>query len=122
MLFRSIQGYFVTKQDDPALEEAAVEMVKFFTNTHAQQLGLEMQGMVPASSTVEVSAEAEGKYPLLVEFLNQAAGAQLRSDTLQATMFSNLLDVISQQLPLLAAESITPEGFCTALSNAAAKN
>ncbi len=117
-----IQGYFVTKQDDPALEEAAVEMVKFFTNTHAQQLGLEMQGMVPASSTVEVSAEAEGKYPLLVEFLNQAAGAQLRSDTLQATMFSNLLDVISQQLPLLAAESITPEGFCTALSDAAAKN
>ena len=37
-------------------------------------------------------------------------------------MFSNLLDVISQQLPLLAADSITPEQFCTALSDAAAKN
>ncbi|MCI8879305.1 MAG: extracellular solute-binding protein [Clostridiaceae bacterium] len=117
-----IQGYIVTKQDDPKLEEAAVEMVKFFTSAHAQQVGLEMQGMVPASPTVEVSAEAESKYPLLVEFLNQASGAELRSDNLQATMFSNLLDVISQQLPLLAADSITPEQFCTALSDAAAKN
>ena len=39
-----IQGYFVTKQDDPALEEAAVEMVKFFTSAHAQQVALEVQG------------------------------------------------------------------------------
>lgn len=31
-----IQGYIVTKQDDPKLEEAAIEMVKFFTSAHAQ--------------------------------------------------------------------------------------
>lgn len=117
-----IQGYFVTKQDDPALEEAAVEMVKFFTSAHAQQLGLEMQGMVPASSTVEVTDEAKSKYPLLVEFLDQAAGAELRSDNMQATMYSNLLDVISQELPLLASGEKTPEQFCDALSEAAAKN
>lgn len=117
-----IQGYFVTKQDDPALEEAAVEMVKFFTSAHAQQLGLEMQGMVPASSTVEVTDEAKSKYPLLVEFLDQAAGAELRSDNMQATMFSNLLDVVSQELPRLYSGELDATAFCQALTDAAAKN
>lgn len=117
-----IQGYFVTKQDDPALEEAAVEMVKFFTSAHAQQLGLEMQGMVPASSTVEVTDEAKSKYPLLVEFLNQAAGAEKRSDNMQATMFSNLLDVVSQELPRLYSGELDATAFCQALTDAAAKN
>lgn len=117
-----IQGYFVTKQDDPVLEEAAVEMVKFFTSAHAQQLGLEMQGMVPASSTVEVTDEAKSKYPLLVEFLDQAAGAELRSDNMQATMFSNLLDVVSQELPRLYSGELDATAFCQALTDAAAKN
>ena len=117
-----IQGYFVTKQDDPALEEAAVEMVKFFTSAHAQQLGLEMQGMVPASSAVEITDEAKSKYPLLVDFLDQAAGAEKRSDNMQATMFSNLLDVVSQELPRLYSGELDAAGFCQALTDAAAKN
>ncbi len=117
-----IQGYFVTKQDDPALEEAAVEMVKFFTSAHAQQVALEVQGMVPASSTVEITDTAKQNYPLLVEFLDLAETATLRTDNLQATMYPNLLDVVSQDLPLLASGEMTPTEFCQTLSTEAAKN
>lgn len=117
-----IQGYFVTKQDDPKLEEAAIEMVKFFTSAHAQQLGLEMQGMVPAGPEVEVSDEAADKYPLLVDFLDQAAEATVRSDNMQATMYSNLLDVVSQELPRLYSGELDAAAFCEALTTAAAKN
>ena len=117
-----IQGYFVTKQDDPALEEAAVEMVKFFTSAHAQQVALEVQGMVPASSTVEITETAKQNYPLLVEFLDLAEGATVRTDNLQATMYPNLLDVVSQDLPLLASGEMTPTDFCQTLSTEAAKN
>ena len=117
-----IQGYFVTKQDDPALEEAAVEMVKFFTSAHAQQVALEVQGMVPASSTVEITDTAKQNYPLLVEFLDLAEGATVRTDNLQATMYPNLLDVVSQDLPLLASGEMTPTEFCQTLSTEAAKN
>lgn len=117
-----IQGYFVTKQDDPALEEAAVEMVKFFTSAHAQQVALEVQGMVPASSTVEITETAKQNYPLLVEFLDLAEGATVRTDNLQATMYPNLLDVASQDLPLLASGEMTPTEFCQTLSTEAAKN
>lgn len=117
-----IQGYFVTKQDDPALEEAAIEMVKFFTSAHAQQVALEVQGMVPASSTVEITETAKQNYPLLVEFLDLAEGATVRTDNLQATMYPNLLDVVSQDLPLLASGEMTPTEFCQTLSTEAAKN
>lgn len=117
-----IQGYFVTKQDDPALEEAAVEMVKFFTSAHAQQVALEVQGMVPASSTVEITETAKQNYPLLVDFLDLAEGATVRTDNLQATMYPNLLDVVSQDLPLLASGEMTPTEFCQTLSTEAAKN
>ena len=117
-----IQGYFVTKQDDPALEEAAVEMVKFFTSAHAQQVALEVQGMVPASSTVEITETAKQNYPLLVEFLDLAEGATVRTDNLQATMYPNLLEVVSQDLPLLASGEMTPTEFCQTLSTEAAKN
>ncbi|WP_349946960.1 extracellular solute-binding protein [Lacrimispora sp. BS-2] len=117
-----IQGYFVTKQDDPKLEEAAIAMVKFFTSAHAQQLGLETQGMIPASQTVEITEEAKRKYPLLADFLNQAEEAAIRSDNMQSTMYSNLLDVISQELPRLYSGDLDPKGFCQSLTDGAKKN
>ena len=117
-----IQGYFVTKQDDPKVQEAAIAMVKFFTSAHAQQLGLEMQGMVPASDTVKVTDSAAEKYPLLGDFLGQAANASVRSDNMQATMYSNLLDVVSQNLPLLYSGELDAAAFCQTLTDGAAKN
>lgn len=117
-----IQGYVVTKQRDPALQEAAIEMVKFFTSAHAQQVALEIQGMVPASPTVPLDNAAKQKWPLLADFLAQANAAQSRSDNLQATMYSNLLDIVSQELPRLAQSQITPQQFCQLLTDGAAKN
>lgn len=117
-----IQGYFVTKQDDPALEEAAIAMVKFFTNAHAQQVALELQGMVPASPSVEITQTAIDNFPLLAEFLEMANAAEVRCDNLQATMYPNLLDVQSEELPRLASGDISPEEFCQLLTEAAQKN
>lgn len=117
-----IQGYIVTKQKDPKVQEAAIEMVKFFTNAHAQQTALELQGMVPASSSVEVTDAAKQKYPLLSDFLTIAKAADKRSDNMQSTMYPNLLDVQSQNLPLLFSGEMDPTAYCKALSDAAAKN
>jgi raffinose/stachyose/melibiose transport system substrate-binding protein len=117
-----IQGYFVTKQKDPALQEASIAMVKFFTSAHAQQIALEIQGMVPSSPTVPISASAKAKWSLLTDFLDMANAAQYRSDNLQATMYPNLLDIVSQELPRLASGNISPEQFCQLLTTGAAKN
>jgi raffinose/stachyose/melibiose transport system substrate-binding protein len=97
-------------------------MVRFFTSAHAQEIALEIQGMVPASPTVGISSGITQKWPLLAEFLAQANAAQYRSDNLQATMFPNLLDIISQELPRLATGNITPEQFCRILTEGAERN
>jgi raffinose/stachyose/melibiose transport system substrate-binding protein len=117
-----IQGFIVTKQKDHALVEASVEMVKFFTSAHAQQIALEVQGMMPASSSVQITPAARQKWPLLAEFASLAASAKYRSDNIQATMYENLLDVVSQELPLLATGKINAEQFCRVLTEGAAKN
>ena len=117
-----IQGYIVTKQKDQALMDASIEMVRFFTSAHAQQIALEIQGMVPASPTVPISDVARQKWPLLAEFLDLANGAKNRADNLQSTMFTNLLDIVSQELPRLAQSNTTPEQFCSTLTDGANKN
>lgn len=117
-----IQGYLVTRQSDPEKEKAAVEMVKFFTGVHAQTVALEKQGMLPASTKVTISDAAKEKFPLLAEFVMALEGASIRTATTQSTMFPNLLDVMSAELPNLANGSMTPEQFAKALTDAAAKN
>jgi len=120
--YAPLEGFFVTKQDDPKLVEASVEMVKFFTSTHAQQLALETQGMLPASPQVEVTDQAKQKFPLLADFLVMANEVETRSNDFTSNMFPNVTDVISQQMPALATGDITPEQFAQALTDAAAKN
>jgi raffinose/stachyose/melibiose transport system substrate-binding protein len=117
-----IQGCVVTQQRDPQLVEAAIEMVKFFTSAHAQQIALEVKGMVPASPSVGITPLARQKFPLLAEFLAQASEARFRADNLQSTMFTNLHDIVSQELPRLAQGNITPEQFCRFLTDGAARN
>lgn len=117
-----IEGMFVTKQSDPALEEAGIAMVKFFTSAHAQQLALEMQGMVPAASTVEITQTALDTFPLLADFLDQAAVCTLRSDTFTASMVPGLEDTWSAELPNLASGAYTPEQMCQVLTDFATAN
>ena len=73
---------------------------------------------------VELTDTAKDKYPLLAEFLDLATTeGEKRLDTLQATMAAcSLLDVVDQQLPLLASGELDAKGFCQTLTDAAAKN
>lgn len=117
-----IEGMFVTKQDDPDLEAAAVAMVKFFTSNEAQALALDMEGMVPASADVEISDEILEKYPILGEFLTAAAECENRASTLTGNMVPGLEDVWDNELPNLASGASSPEDFCQVLTDFATAN
>ena len=117
-----IEGMFVTKQDDPALEEAAIAMVKFFTSPESQTLALEMQGMVPAAASVEITDTATTNFPLLGEFLNMASECTVRSNTFTGNMVPGLQDLFSAELPNLANGTYTPEQFCQILTDFATEN
>lgn len=117
-----IEGMFVTKQDDPALEEAAIAMVKFFTSPESQTLALEMQGMVPAAASVEITDTATTNFPLLGEFLSMASECTVRSNTFTGNMVPGLQDLFSAELPNLANGTYTPEQFCQILTDFATEN
>jgi len=117
-----IEGMFVTKQSDPALEEAGIAMVKFFTSPKAQQTALEMQGMVPAGATVEITQTALDTFPLLADFLDQAGKCEMRGVTFTGLMVPGLEDVFSAELPNLASGAYTPEQFCQVLTDFASAN
>lgn len=117
-----IEGMFVTKQSDPALEEAGIAMVKYFTSPEAQTLALEMQGIVPAGATVEVTQTALDTFPLLASFLEQASECELRSATFTGIMVPGLEDVWSAELPNLASGAYTPEQLCQVLTEFATAN
>ena len=117
-----IEGMFVTKQSDPALEEAGIAMVKFFTSAHAQQTALEMQGMVPAAATVEITQTALDTFPLLGDFLSQAADCGVRSTTFTGLMVPGLEDLWSTELPNLASGVYTPEQMAQVLTDFATAN
>lgn len=112
-----IEGMFVTKQSDPALEEAAVAMVRYFTSDEAQEMALKMQGMVPASATAEISDEALEAFPLLGSFLSQAAEAEIRSPGFTANMVPGLEAEWSNNLPNLATGAWTAEQLCQFLTD-----
>ena len=117
-----IEGMFVTKQDDPALEEAGIAMVKFFTSAKAQQIALEMQGMVPAAATVEITQNALQTFPLLGDFLSQAADCDVRATTFTGLMVPGLEDLWSSELPNLASGTYTPEQMAQVLTDFATAN
>ena len=117
-----IEGMFVTKQSDPALEEAGIAMVKFFTSPKAQQTALETQGMVPAGATVEITQTALDAFPLLADFLEQASVCEKRGNTLTGLMVPGLEDTFSAELPNLASGADTPEQFCQVLTDFATAN
>ena len=117
-----IEGMFVTKQSDPALEEAGIAMVKFFTSPKAQQTALETQGMVPAGATVEITQTALDTFPLLADFLEQASVCEKRGNTLTGLMVPGLEDTFSAELPNLASGADTPEQFCQVLTDFATAN
>ena len=117
-----MQGYLVTKNDDPAVVEASIAFVKHMTSAHAQTLALETQGLIPASATVEVSDVAKGNFPLLADIVIETQEATIHSRYTQGTMFPNLLDVLSRELPNLANDVTTAEELANILTVEAQKN
>ena len=114
-------GYFIAAKD-PAHIEASVKVLKYLTSKESQMLALSKVGRVPSSPTVKPDAEITKKYPLLADALTLSGTAKHQFNYLQATMYPNVNDLYSQDLPALAAGKMSPDDFCKALSDAAKKN
>lgn len=116
-----MEGMIVTAKD-PKHIEAAVAMVKYFTSKSAQNTGLDLVGLVPAMDKVELTDSVKQKYPLLADLLDQSKTVDTKFNYLQSTMYPNLNDLMSQNLPMLITGKMDAKQFCTEMTNGAMKN
>lgn len=107
---------------NPEKIEAAVAFLKFETSIENQLKGLEMAGLQPVSSQVEIPDSLKDSDPLMAEVLEIQPKAKWTYGQNQAYWYQNVIDTFSTELPELAYANITPEEFCTKLSEAAQKN
>ncbi len=102
--------------------EAAVAFLKFETNPENQIKALEMTGLQPVSNDLEIPSTLTESDPLMAEVLEIQGKAEVTYGQNQAYWYQNTIDTFSTQLPELAYGNITPEEFCTKLTESAAKN
>lgn len=102
--------------------EAAVAFLKFETNPENQIKALEMTGLQPVSNNLEIPSTLTESDPLMAEVLEIQGKAEVTYGQNQAYWYQNTIDTFSTQLPELAYGNITPEEFCTKLTESAAKN
>lgn len=114
-------GDMVGAKDQDKID-AAVAFLKFETSIENQLKGLEMAGLQPVSSQVEIPDSLKDSDPLMAEVLEIQPKAKWTYGQNQAYWYQNVIDTFSTELPELAYANITPEEFCTKLSEAAKKN
>ena len=100
---------------DPEKIKAAVAFLKFETTAENQLKALEMAGLQPVSSNIEVPESLKESDPLMAEVLDIQSKATY-------TYGQNVIDEFSNQLPELASGSLDAKGFCKKLTDAAQKN
>lgn len=107
---------------DPAKIEAAIAFLKFETSIENQIKALEMTGLQPVSPQVDVPSSLKTSDPLMAQVLEMQGKAKIVYGQNQAYWYQNTIDAFSVNLPELAYGNMTPEQFCTKLSEAAAQN
>lgn len=121
MFVSPVIGMFVASKDKEHAD-AAVEWVKWLTNEESQLVAFETSGRTPVTPTLEIPEDVREKLPLSSQLLEMSAKAKYKYNYHQTLWYPNTLDAVSAYYPMLATDKMTPEEFCTALSEEAKKN
>ena len=114
-------GDMVGASDEEKIK-AAVAFLKFETSPENQIKALEMTGLQPVSNDLDIPEDLTESDPLMAEVLQIQNEAEATYGQNQAYWYQNTIDTFSTELPELAFGNITPEEFCSKLTESAAKN
>lgn len=107
---------------EPEKIESAVAFLKFETTIENQLKGLEMAGLQPVATEIEIPDSLAESDPLMAQVLDIQSKAKWTYGQNQAYWYQNVIDTFSIQLPELAYGNLSASEFCTKLSEAAQKN
>lgn len=108
---------------DKAHADAAVEVLKAWSNPKEETNEMVQAGDIPDSKKAVISTDYQKKNPLMADILNIGnSNIKYRFIDYQIQWYSNVTDGLSSLLPELAFNKMTPEQFCSKLTELAQKN
>ncbi len=115
-------GYVLcTGGKDEAVQEAALEFLKFKTSKEAQLIFLEEAGALPTSDSVEMSEEYKAANPLVAEMIEIGSANTWDFNNIDNTAVSSTIEAFATYYPDLASGSMTAEEMAVKLTEEAAK-
>jgi len=115
------RGYSISKSDK-AHEDAAFKFIQFKTDAYGQSIHLEEAGVLPLTSSVEMSEEFKQKSPLIVEFVNLLNDITYKYQTIDTISYATAINGFPTLYPELVSGTLTPEGMAQKLDELAAKD
>ncbi len=115
------RGYSIAKSDK-AREDAAFEFIKFKTNANGQKIHLELAGVLPLTSNVEMSEDYRQKNPIVVEFVSLLGGLNCKYQTIDTISYTTAMNGLSTLYPELASGALSAEQMAQKLDELAAKD
>jgi len=107
---------------DKAKIDAAVNFEKFKTSKESQIEYMKTTGNLYESPNIPIPQDIIKDNPLLGDVIDLAGKATVKFGENQAYWYPNTLDALSNLLPQLAFDKITPEAMCKKLTETAQKN
>lgn len=121
-MFSSFEvGYLLTAKNKET-KDAAMKLLKFLTDAHAQQINLELSSTMPLTVNVKPSDEFKQKNPLFMANVELGGQAKNKFANLDALNFANVTEAWKTLYPELNFNKATAEEMAKKLSTIAEKN
>ena len=115
-------GYVLcTNEEDEAVQEAALEFLKFKTGKRAQEIFLEDNGALPLTDLVALSDDFKAANPLIAELVEASNSNEWDFNNIDNTAVASTIEAFSSYYPELASGGMRPSDFAAKLTEAAAK-
>lgn len=112
---------WVVCADSKEKQDAAMKLLKVFTDAEGQKTAMECTKDVPCSDNVEITEEFAKENQLLVQMLEDRKDVQYKFATFDLTAYPSVIDTFGKNYPELIYGNITAEEMTQKMDEAAAK-
>lgn len=110
-------GYSVCAKTDET-RDAAIKFLKCITDGEAQKMRMEMTGVVPLTTNIEMTEEFKQEQPLFASLMEIKKDVKVEYKTIDATALSSVVNAMSKYYPELAYGNITPQEMTVKMDEA----
>lgn len=113
---------FVVCSTTPEKQDAAVKLMKCFTDAEGQRISMELANNIPAGNNVEISEDFKAANPFFVQLMDFRKDIKYTYATFDVMAYASVVDAFGKYYPDLAYDTITAAEMAQKLDEAAASS